>query len=65
MKRKKFLGFWDTNRSLKTNLKARPYDNQQKKGNLPNWDFAVPADPRMKKKEKTKKDLSIWTLPEN
>ena len=54
------LGFWYTNRSPNLGQKTRSYSNkQQKKKKKKIWktvDFAVPADYRIKLKEREKRD---------
>ena len=51
------MGFWVTNRAPNLGQKTRPYNNKQKKKRTCKiFDFAVPADHRIKLKESEKKD---------
>ena len=50
------IGLWYTNGSPNLSQKTRPYNNQQKKKICKIVDFAVPADHRIKRKEREKKD---------
>ena len=50
------MGHWHTNESHNLGQKTRPYNNQQKKKICKIIHFAVPADQRMKLKEREKGD---------
>ena len=51
------MGVWHTNESANIGQKTRPYNNQQQnKRTCKIGDFAVPADRRIKLKEREKKD---------
>ena len=45
------MGLWHTNGSPNLGQKTRPYNNQQKKRTCKLYNFAVPADHRIKLKE--------------
>ena len=50
------MGLWHTHRSPNLDQKISPYNNQQKKRTCKIVDFAVPADHRIKLKERETKD---------
>ena len=50
------MGLWHTDRSPNLGQKTRPNNNQQKKRICKIADFAVPADDRIKLKEREKKN---------
>ena len=56
MRRKNFLGFWDTNGSPNLGLINKLSDSQQKKRTFRIVDFAVPAHHNVKLKESEKSD---------
>ena len=50
------MGLWHTNGSPNLDQKTRPYSDQQKKRTCKIVDLAVPANRRIKLKEREKKD---------